>query len=172
MKIFLCILLSVLPFLSFASDVYVQGYTRKDGTHVEGHYRSAPNSTTADNFSTYGNINPYTGELGTKRFNESNDSSSSSYNNDQENRQSVEHSMFTGTCNTNDAESFSIEFNNDVLIAKGKYKARRSESDSNAWAFYSNKGYSYYLGNLNSGKIPIKVSNKWGLNTRGLCTVN
>ena len=171
MKFFLCVLLSVLPFLSFSSDVYVQGYTRKDGTHVEGYYRSAPNSTTSDNFSTYGNINPYTGELGTKRFKESNDYSYS-YNNYQDNRQSVGYSILSGTCNTNDAESFSIEFNNDVLIAKGKYKARRSESDSNAWALYSNKGYKYYLGTLNSGKIPIKVSNKWGLNTRGICTVN
>lgn len=169
MKFFLCILLSVLPFLSFASDVYVQGYTRKDGTYVEGHYRSAPNNTSADNFSTYGNTNPYTGKPGKKRFNESN---KSSYlpNSHQGKSQSIK--SFTGTCNTNDGERFSIKFNNDVLIAKGKYKALRSESDSNAWALYSNKGYSYYLGNLNNGKIPIKVSSKWGLNTKGLCLVN
>jgi hypothetical protein len=55
----------VLPNIVFA-DVYVQGYTRSDGTYVQGHYRSSPNGTTSDNYSTKGNINPYTGEYGTK----------------------------------------------------------------------------------------------------------
>ena len=47
-----------------SSDVYVKGYVRKDGTVVPGHYRSAPNSTNRDNFSTKGNVNPYTGVRG------------------------------------------------------------------------------------------------------------
>ena len=47
-----------------AKDVYVNGYTRSDGTYVSGHYRSAPNSTINDNFSTEGNVNPYTGKEG------------------------------------------------------------------------------------------------------------
>ena len=55
----------VLPNIVFA-DVYVQGYTKSDGTYVQGHYRSSPNGTTSDNYSTKGNINPYTGEYGTK----------------------------------------------------------------------------------------------------------
>lgn len=170
MKNLLCIFLSVLSFLSFAADVYVEGYTRKDGTYVKGHYRSAPNNKTSDNFSSYGNVNPYTGKLGTKRFNERSQHSYS-YDNSQKNNRSVERAMLTGKCSTNDGENFSIEFNNHVLIAKGKYTARRSESDSNAWALYFNKGYSYYLGNLNGDKMPVKVKNKWGLNTRGVCTI-
>jgi hypothetical protein len=44
--------------------VFVRGYTRKDGTVVPGHYRSAPNGTNRDNFSTRGNTNPYTREKG------------------------------------------------------------------------------------------------------------
>ena len=48
-----------------STDVYVKGYTRKDGTYVQPHYRSAPNYTNRDNFSTKGNINPYTGKKGT-----------------------------------------------------------------------------------------------------------
>ena len=52
--------------LAFARDVYVHGYTRKDGTYVQPHYRTSPNSTRNDNYSTRGNINPYTGELGTR----------------------------------------------------------------------------------------------------------
>lgn len=51
--------------LSFA-DVYVEGYKRSDGTVVKGHYRSSPDSTVNNNFSTKGNTNPYTGKEGTK----------------------------------------------------------------------------------------------------------
>lgn len=47
-----------------SSSVYVEGYTRSDGTYVEGHYRSSPNDAVSDNYSTDGNINPYTGEEG------------------------------------------------------------------------------------------------------------
>jgi len=46
---------------------YVKGYTRRDGTYVAPHYRSNPNGTKQDNYSTYGNANPYTGKKGTKK---------------------------------------------------------------------------------------------------------
>ncbi|TMN21893.1 hypothetical protein [Lentibacillus cibarius] len=49
------------------ADVYVDGYFRDDGTYVEPHYRSDPDGLFYNNFSTFGNINPYTGEIGTKR---------------------------------------------------------------------------------------------------------
>jgi hypothetical protein len=42
----------------------VRGYTRKDGTYVAPHYRSSPNSSKSDNYSTRGNYNPYTGKKG------------------------------------------------------------------------------------------------------------
>src|SRR5436190_11818592 len=48
------------------SDHYVSGYTRKDGTYVAPHYQTNPNSTRNDNYSTRGNVNPYTGQSGTK----------------------------------------------------------------------------------------------------------
>ncbi len=44
--------------------VKVNGYYRKDGTYVQPYFRTAPNSTKADNFSTKGNVNPYTGKPG------------------------------------------------------------------------------------------------------------
>lgn len=47
------------------NHVWVERYTRKDGTTVQGHFRTAPNHTNVDNFSTLGNVNPYTGKLGT-----------------------------------------------------------------------------------------------------------
>lgn len=48
-----------------AGDVYVNGYYRRDGTYVQPHYRTALNRTRNDNYSTRGNVNPYTGERGT-----------------------------------------------------------------------------------------------------------
>ncbi|MBS1972314.1 MAG: hypothetical protein JSU04_18555 [Bdellovibrionales bacterium] len=47
-------------------SVHVNGYTKKDGTYVAPHERSAPNNTKLDNWSHKGNVNPYTGEVGTK----------------------------------------------------------------------------------------------------------
>ena len=44
----------------------VSGYTRRDGTYVHSYKATDPNGTRNDNFSTRGNVNPYTGEAGTK----------------------------------------------------------------------------------------------------------
>ncbi|OYU83011.1 MAG: hypothetical protein CFE24_13205 [Flavobacterium sp. BFFFF2] len=66
-KLFLFIALFFAAAQSYAqSPVYVSGYTRSNGTYVEGHYRTAPNYTRNDNYSTVGNVNPYTGTYGTK----------------------------------------------------------------------------------------------------------
>lgn len=35
---------------SLAQAGYVHGYTRSNGTYVQGYYRSTPNSTRADNY--------------------------------------------------------------------------------------------------------------------------
>lgn len=45
-------------------DVYVRPYFRRDGAYVQPHYRSRPDGNVWNNYSTYGNINPYTGEIG------------------------------------------------------------------------------------------------------------
>lgn len=47
------------------SQTYVRPHVTKDGTYVEGHYKSQPNNTKTDNYSTQGNTNPYTGQQGT-----------------------------------------------------------------------------------------------------------
>lgn len=49
----------------FAGD-YVNGHYRNNGTYVEGYHRSSQNNTQHDNYSTKGNVNPYTGENGYK----------------------------------------------------------------------------------------------------------
>lgn len=52
---------------SFAqTSTYVSGYSKSNGTYVQGYYRTTPNSTRNDNYSTIGNVNPYTGKSGTQ----------------------------------------------------------------------------------------------------------
>ncbi|WCK57644.1 hypothetical protein PP175_26780 (plasmid) [Aneurinibacillus sp. Ricciae_BoGa-3] len=62
------ILLVGFPVDAFAKGgvVHVKGYTRKDGTYVAPHYRSSPDGNFYNNWSTAGNVNPYTGKEGTK----------------------------------------------------------------------------------------------------------
>jgi hypothetical protein len=48
------------------ADVFVQGYFRADGTYVAPHFRSNPDHNFYNNWSTYPNINPYTGQMGTR----------------------------------------------------------------------------------------------------------
>ena len=63
-----------------SAQVYVKGYTKSNGTYVEPHYRSSPDSTPLNNYSTKGNINPYTGKAGTQNpYGSSYGSPSSSY---------------------------------------------------------------------------------------------
>jgi len=50
----------------YAKSVSVRGYYRKDGTYVRPHMRSSPDGNFWNNWSTKGNVNPYTGEMGTK----------------------------------------------------------------------------------------------------------
>jgi len=52
--------------LSAQGTVHVRGYYRANGTYVAPYNRTAPNSTKDDNWSTKGNVNPYTGAVGTK----------------------------------------------------------------------------------------------------------
>lgn len=44
----------------------VSGYTNSHGTYVAPHHATNPNSSKMDNYSTQGNVNPYTGQVGTK----------------------------------------------------------------------------------------------------------
>jgi hypothetical protein len=65
MKLFLAVLALIFATATLA-DTRVKGYYKKNGTYVQPHYRSSPNSTSNDNYSTKGNVNPYTGKEGTK----------------------------------------------------------------------------------------------------------
>ncbi len=46
------------------SQTYVPGYTKADGTYVYGYFKTKPNNTNEDNYSTKPNVNPYTAQPG------------------------------------------------------------------------------------------------------------
>lgn len=49
-----------------AKTVRVRPYTKRNGQLVPPHHRSSPNRSKADNWSSRGNSNPYTGKRGSK----------------------------------------------------------------------------------------------------------
>jgi hypothetical protein len=66
----IALLVSIISFATAQAnknEIYVQGYSKSNGTHVEGHWRTAPNNTINDNYGTYPNVNPHTGKVGTIR---------------------------------------------------------------------------------------------------------
>lgn len=61
-------LLYIVLLLCFTLPCYsaqrVNGYMRSNGTYVAPHYRSSSDSYKFNNYSTRGNVNPYTGKKG------------------------------------------------------------------------------------------------------------
>lgn len=47
-----------------AQNVYVGPHVRSNGTVVQGHWRTAPNASRTDNWSSRPNVNPMTGRAG------------------------------------------------------------------------------------------------------------
>jgi hypothetical protein len=48
------------------SSTSVRGYTTKRGTYVAPYRRSTRDTTQTNNYTTKGNVNPYTGKSGTR----------------------------------------------------------------------------------------------------------
>ncbi len=60
------ILFSGLVTFAEARSIRVRGYARRSsGIYVQSYRRTSPNKSKWDNYSTKGNINPYTGRKGT-----------------------------------------------------------------------------------------------------------
>jgi hypothetical protein len=64
-KLILTITLLALATPALARDHFVNGYTRSNGTYVQPHYQTNPDRSMYNNYSTRGNVNPYTGQAGT-----------------------------------------------------------------------------------------------------------
>ena len=61
-------LLLLLPFsmAAQARSHSVRAHVTRHGTYVRRHMQTNPNHTKRDNYSTKGNVNPYTGKRGTR----------------------------------------------------------------------------------------------------------
>jgi len=74
MRKLIALVLSLAVFMQFslaavdAKSVKVKGYTTKKGKIVQPYYKTAPNKTKLDNYSTKGNVNPYSGKVGKKKL--------------------------------------------------------------------------------------------------------
>jgi hypothetical protein len=76
-------LVAVALAIAFSSSAFAQvavkGHFRKNGTYVAPHYRSNPDGNFWNNWSTIGNVNPYTGELAGCSYGRIGDLASESY---------------------------------------------------------------------------------------------
>lgn len=61
-----CLFFLVSAFPTHAAS-RIKGYVKKNGTYVAPHFKTEPNKQKLDNFSTKGNVNPFTGKKGTKK---------------------------------------------------------------------------------------------------------
>ena len=61
-KILIAFALFAASIVGALAQTHMHGYYRTDGTYVQPHWRSSPNNTTYDNWSTRG----YTGQVGTR----------------------------------------------------------------------------------------------------------
>jgi hypothetical protein len=73
------LMISLMPCMVF-SQVHVKGYYKSNGTYVQPHMRSNPDGNQYNNWSTKGNVNPYTGKEGTKNVDNSNNSTTNTNN--------------------------------------------------------------------------------------------
>lgn len=65
MRIALGVVISVLAASAMAAETQVDGYIKRDGTYVAPHYRTTPDASRSNNWSSQPNINPHTGQQGT-----------------------------------------------------------------------------------------------------------
>ncbi len=61
-RLIICLIL--LP-LSATADDYVNGYYQSNGNYVQPYQRTRADNNPYNNYSTQGNMNPYTGAMGT-----------------------------------------------------------------------------------------------------------
>jgi len=67
-KVLIAIVAAFTLFQSYPvyAQVRVSGHYRSNGSYVQPHYRSSPDGNFYNNWSTFPNINPYTGSFGTR----------------------------------------------------------------------------------------------------------
>lgn len=67
MRLLLSLLVAALAMPAWATGSHAKtGYIKKDGTYVAPSRATNPNDTKRDNYSSKGNVNPASGNVGTK----------------------------------------------------------------------------------------------------------
>jgi len=132
----LFILLIVLLSIYNYSQVSVRGYYRKNGTYVQPHMRTAPNSTVTDNYSYRGNYNPNT-EYNTSSSNNSQSTTYNYYNN-------------SSSTSNYDKEWVNGYYRRDGTYVNGYYRKKKTTMTS------SNNSDYVYNGNSNNYKNSTK----------------
>ena len=140
--------------VAFASDVYVKGYYKKNGTYVAPHYRKSPNSTVRDNFSYKRNVNPYTGKTGKNYY--KNSPTSEYYNPSYKTYKNKTYKTPSYKRKTYKTPSYKYKtykapkykykapanrYNKTYKIPNYKYKTYKSPSNSYGYKTYKNKNY-------------------------------
>ena len=62
------IFLFIFNHIGFARIVHVRSSVTKSGKYRQSHNRTSPNKIKIDNWSTRGNVNPYTGKKGARNL--------------------------------------------------------------------------------------------------------
>ncbi|MXS71708.1 SH3 domain-containing protein [Flavobacteriaceae bacterium W22] len=119
------------------SQVAVKGYYRKNGTYVQPHVRTPPNSTITDNYSYKGNYNPNT-EYTTSSSRTSSPTTSNYYNN--------------SSSSNYDKEWVNGYYRTDGIYVNGYYRKKKSTTSNSP-----NSTNAYYAkSNSSSTNYPTK----------------
>lgn len=68
LKTLLLLALMVLASTNLQASTHVRSYHHKNGSHFYSHRRSTRDHRRLNNYSSKGNINPYTGKVGRKKI--------------------------------------------------------------------------------------------------------
>jgi hypothetical protein len=68
LTIALTVFFMFVPSAAYAREVHVRGHASKRGIYVVPHMRTSPDHSYLNNWSSKGNVNPYTGRTGSKRY--------------------------------------------------------------------------------------------------------
>lgn len=143
LSIILVLLLSIYNY----SQVSVRGYYRKNGTYVQPHVRTAPNSTITDNYSYKGNYNPNTEYIKTS----SNNYSSTTY------------SYYNNTSSTSNYDKKLVNgyYRRDGTYVSGYYRKKMTTKTSS-----NNLNYVYNINSNNYTPSTKKYVNTTNVNLR------
>ena len=156
-KVFFLLFSVLLSNLLF-SQVYVKGYTKKNGTYVEPHYRSSPDKNPYNNYSFPGNTNPYTGKTSTgnpdtylDNYYNKNKSSVGSYST------SIPQSTYSSNYEDNSSRLYQQTYNGSSFIISNNYLEKRFPTqisiDRIMYQVLNMDNEEFYLTNMNS--IPL-----------------